>query len=104
MNYTLDVGFQVGSNRGKEEVFPCRARLYPFDKTIKEIDWEQRRYEIAKDCFVREFNRISEKIDKVIEDRSDFEAENIVNSTIKRLIKGCVGVADDLIKELKGEE
>lgn len=73
-------------------------------ETVKEIDWEQRRYEIAKDCFVREFNRIAEKIDKVIEDRSDVEAENIVNSTIKRLIKGCVGVADDLIKELKGEE
>ena len=59
----------------------CREHRIKDDHNIKEIDWEQRRYEIAKDVII-----------------TLFPSKHLTDSEI---ISSAVKLADALIEELK---
>lgn len=93
----IDVKFSVHPNPAVDETFWwCKDKQDSYhtleldflevDTTRKFIDWEQRRYEIAKDVLGSSFSTPME------------------GTSILSYIRSCVQVADILIEELKGGE
>ena len=68
------------------------------------IDWEQRRYEIAKDCLAQRINSEHCRINDLIQGRTESEATSIVKQMMEALIKSSVVYADELIQQLKNEK
>lgn len=68
------------------------------------IDWEQRRYEIAKACLAQRINSEHYRINDLIQGLTESEATSIVKQMMEALIKSSVVYADELIKQLKGEQ
>lgn len=64
------------------------ARKYVYD----EIDWERRRYEIAKEML---------PVINYVDERSENE---LYGGDIKDICEEAIKFADELIKQLKGEE
>lgn len=74
----------------------CRDHYVRDNHNIKEIDWEQRRYEIAKDSLIvvmSDAKLCSQVLYDCILGKD--------NGTLSRLSRTAVVVADALIKELK---
>lgn len=71
----------------------------------KEINWEQRRYEIAKSLLIARIDaeRDKEKILELIESKPNENPNKIVHGFYESLTQSCVALADLLIKQLKGE-
>lgn len=95
----IDVKFSVHPNPAVDEVYWwCRDKQESYhtwelyflgvDATRKFIDWEQRRYEIAKDALAAQIS----------------DVEYAENNSEQILAKYAVKYADALIKELKGGE
>lgn len=106
MNYKLDVGLQgFLSDMDEKDVSPFEPdREKGKHETAKEIDWEQRRYEIAKECLVQRIDRKIEKMDILIQFIEESDVKKVANLMNKEFVKSCVSYADELIKELKGEK
>lgn len=69
----------------------CKEHRIKDDHNIKEIDWEQRRYEIAKDAMCAVIQRQNTR-DAAVSNNMSFE---------KYLAMTAIHCADALIKELK---
>lgn len=93
----IDVKFSVHPNPAVDETFWwCKDKQESYhtweldflevDTTRKFIDWEQRRYEIAKEVLASSFSTPME------------------GTSILSYVRSCVQVADILIKELKGDK
>lgn len=67
------------------------------------IDWEQRRYEIAKELLVQRINRKVEQMDALIQHTTESDAKDIVKLMSEALIKSSVIYADELIKQLQAQ-
>lgn len=67
----------------------------------KDIDWEQRRYEIAKDCLAYRIEGEHRQIIDIIQGQSESDATCIIKQMMGALIKSSVVYADELIKQLK---
>lgn len=86
----IDVKFSVHPNPAVDEVYWwCQDNQTAYHKSEldfmgENIDWEQRRYEIAKEVLASSFSTPME------------------GTSILSYIRSCVQIADILIEELKG--
>lgn len=76
----------VVNDKGDIVDFYHDAEIELIDITAKPIDWEQRRYEIAKDVLVSSFSTPME------------------GTSVLSYVRSCVQIADILIAELKGDK
>lgn len=75
----------------------------PQEAETPAVDWEQRRYEIARDVLVSRIDSENERILSLINGQTEATASGIVKQLCEALIKSSVVYADELIKELRKE-
>lgn len=93
----VDVKFAVHPNPAVDETYWwCKDKQESYHKSEldfmgENIDWEQRRYEIAKDA-----------MNGLLSSRVEVNLNCKVTPSAKLAVKFAVTLADELIKELKG--